>query len=31
MAQHNFGNCVHKVLLAEGSYVNHPSDPGVND
>ena len=28
MAQHNFGNCVHKVLLAEGkSYVNHPSDP----
>lgn len=28
MAQHNFGNCVHKVLLAEGGYVNHPSDPG---
>ena len=27
MAQHNFGNCVHKVLLAEGGYVNHPSDP----
>ena len=28
MAQHNFGNCVHKVLMSEGGYVNHPSDPG---
>lgn len=28
MAQHNFGNCVHKVLRHEGGYVNHPDDPG---
>ena len=28
MAKENWGNCISKVLIHEGGYVNHPKDPG---
>lgn len=28
MAKENWENCVSKVLIHEGGYVNHPKDPG---